>query len=339
MIFMLKLMHIAAGTPQGEIWTGVFRDALAKIGDVTIIENGAALDETKRLALIQGTEVLLLGWGSAPVPAAVVREPGALRYICNITGEMKQWVAPEIVDSGIPVTNWGDALAPAVAEGAMTLLLAVLKDLHQQVHLIRNDGWYLDPSCTGGSLEGLNVGVYGCGAIGRCFIELIRPFRPVLRVFDPYASEVPAGCERAASLEALFSASEAIVIHAGLNPETRHSVTAGLLSRLPRHGVVINTARGAIIDQDALFAELSSGRLRAGLDVLDPDSLPSGHPARSWENCILTAHHVSRNWPTDGKPPTRLGAMHRVCLDNLRRFVAGEPLRFIIDPIAFRRQT
>jgi len=336
---MLKLLHIASGAPHGEIWTGVFRDALAKVGDVTIIENGAALDEAKRLTLIQGAEVLLLGWGSAPMPAAIVREPGALRYICNITGEMKQWVTPEIVDSGLPVTNWGDALAPAVAEGAMALLLAVLKDLHQQVQFIRNDGWCLNKTVTGGSLEGLNVGVYGCGAIGRFFIELIRPFRSVLRVFDPYAAEVPAGCERVSSLEALFSASEVIVIHAGLNPETRHSVTAELLSRLPRHGVVINTARGAIIDQDALFSELASGRLRAGLDVLDPDALPAGHPARSWENCILTAHQVNRNWPTDGNPPTRLDAMHRVCLDNVRRYAAGEPLRFVIDPIVYRRQT
>ena len=336
---MLKLLHIAHGSPDANVWTGVFRNALAEIGNLTIVENGAALDEAKRTALIQSAEVLLLGWGSAPVPPAIAREPGALRYVCNITGEMKKWVPPELVESGLPITNWGDAPAGAVAEGAMTLLLAVLKDLHKQVQSIRRDGWRQDEAHTGGSIEGLNVGVYGCGMIGRVFIDLIRPFRPVLRVFDPYMSEAPAGCERVSSLEALFSASEAIVIHAGLNPETLHSVTADLLRRLPRYGVVINTARGAIVDQEALFAELASGRLRAGLDVLDPDSLPPGHPARSWENCIFTGHQLSRGWPTDGKPPTRLQPMHRVCLDNLRRHAAGEPLRFVIDLIAYRRQT
>jgi phosphoglycerate dehydrogenase-like enzyme len=337
---MLKLMHIAGGAPHPELWTGAFRDALAQIGNLTLVEDGAALDDEKRIALIQGTQVLLLGWGSAPVPAAIAREPGSLRYICNITGEMKQWVPPEIVESGLPVTNWGDAPAAPVAEGAMTLLLATLKDLHHQIQTVRRDGWSMDPAQTGGSLEELNVGLYGCGVIGRLFIELIRPFRPVLRVFDPYATELPAGCERVPSLEALFSSSEAIVIHAGLNPETRNSVTADLLRLLPRHGVIINTARGGIVDQEALFAELASGRLRAGLDVLEPDSLPAGHPARTWENCILTAHHVSQGGPRGDQPATLLPrSAHRICLDNLRRHAAGEPLRFRLDPVAYRRQT
>jgi len=337
---MLKLLHIAHGAPHPAVWTAAFREALADIGTLSIVDNGAALDEAGRTALIQGTEVLLLGWGSAPVPRAVAGAPGSLRYLCNITGEMKSWVPPEVVESGLPITNWGDAPAAAVAEGAMTLLLAVLKDLHQQIQTVRRDGWQTDPARTGGSIEDLNVGIYGCGMIGRMFIDLIRPFRPVLRVFDPYAVSVPNDCERVSNLEDLFSASEAIVIHAGLNPETRHSVTADLLRRLPQHGVIINTARGAIVDQEALFAELASGRLRAGLDVLDPDSLPAGHPARSWENCILTAHHVSQGGPKDGKPSVLLPrSAHRICLDNLRRHAAGQPLRFVIDPVAYRRQT
>jgi len=335
----LKLLHIADEKPHVVVWPGVFRSALADVGDLTLVENGRAMDEAQRLALIQGCEVLFLGWGAAPVPAAVAHNPGALRYICSITGTIRKLVCPEIVASGLLVTNWGDAPAAPVAEGAMALLLAVLKDMHLRTQTVRRDGWRLDSAHTGGSLEGLNVGIYGCGAIGRRFIELIRPFQPVLRVFDPYMTDTPAGCERVASLEALFDASQAVVIHAGLTPETLRSVTAGLLARLPRHGIVINTARGGIVDQDALFAELAAGRLRAGLDVLDPDSLPPGHPARNWENCILTCHEVHHGWPTDGKPPTRLEAMHRICLDNLRRFAAGQPLRFVVDPVAYRRQT
>ena len=337
---MPKLLHIANGSPDTNIWTPAFREALAQIGPLTIVEQGGAMDDASRAALIQETDVLLLGWAAAPIPAAIATNPGALRYVCNVTGEMKRWVLPELVESGLPVTNWGDAPAGVVAEGAMTLLLAVLKDLHQQVQNIRRDGWGLDASRTGGTIDGLRVGVYGCGVIGRAFIELIRPFRPVLRVFDPYAKELPEGCARAASLEELFDNAQAIVIHAGLNDETRGSVTADLLRRLPRYGVVINTARGAIVNQEALFAELASGRLRAGLDVLEPDTLPAGDPARSWENCVFTSHQISRLWPSGDQPPSLLPpSAHRICLDNLRRFVAGEPLRFRVDPVAYRRQT
>jgi phosphoglycerate dehydrogenase-like enzyme len=337
---MPRLLHIANGTADPHVWTPAFRAALSEIGPFTLVEQGGEQDEAARAALIRETEILLLGWGAAPIPLEVVANPGALRYVCNVTGEMKRWLPPELVESGIPVTNWGDAPAGVVAEGAMTLLLAVLKDLHQQADLIRHDGWTLDATRTGGSLDGLRVGIYGCGVIGRAFIELIRPFRPVLRVFDPYARELPEGCRRAASLEELFDSAQAIVIHAGLNDETRGSVTADLLRRLPRHGVVINTARGGIVDQEALFAELASGRLRAGLDVLEPDSLPAGHPARSWTNCFFTSHQISRLWPSGDQPASLLPPpAHRICLDNLRRFVAGEPLRFRVDPVVYRRQT
>lgn len=336
---MLKLLHIAKDRASPRIWSAVFRTALAEVGELTLVEDGANLDETRLAGLIRGCDVLLLGWGAMPLPPAIVADRGSLRYVCNITGEMKAWVPQALVDSGLPVSNWGDAPAIGIAEGAMTLLLATLKDLHQHTQLIRRDGWQIDRESTGGTLNGLNVGIYGCGVIGRAFIELIRPFRPVLRVFDPYLAETPAGCTRVASLAELFDASQAVVVHAGLNPETRASVTADLLRRLPRHGILINTARGGVIDQEALFAELASGRLRAGLDVLEPDVLPAGHPARSWENCILTAHQIGRGWPEDGLPPTTLTEMHRVCLDNLRRFAAGAPLRFVVDPVTFRRQT
>ena len=117
-------------------------------------------------------------------------------------------------------------------------------------------------------------------------------------------------------------------------------MTRALLARLPRHGVVINTARGDVIDQVALFDELRSGRLRAGLDVLaEPEQLPADHPARQWPNLAWTCHAIARDWPTDGAPPTRLQAMHEVCLDNLGRFSRGEPLRFVMDRTRFLRST
>lgn len=75
----MKLMHIAQGAPHGNIWTGVFRNALAEIGSLTIVENGVDLNEAERTALIQSTDVLLLGWGSVPVPPAIARDPAYSR--------------------------------------------------------------------------------------------------------------------------------------------------------------------------------------------------------------------------------------------------------------------
>jgi len=91
----------------------------------------------------------------------------------------------------------------------------------------------------------------------------------------------------------MFEQCEAIVIHAALSPETERTVTAELLSLLPDRGIIVNTARGQIIDNEALFAELRRGRLRAALDVTDPEELPRDHPARGYDNLILTAHSRS----------------------------------------------
>ena len=204
----------------------------------------------------------------------------------------------------------------------------------------RDGGWDLDKSCCGGSLYGAPLGMYGCGAIGRRFVDLVKPFAPVISIFDPYCEELPEGCARANSLEELFGGNKIIAIFAVLAEETRCSVTASLLGLLPDHAVVINTARGGIIDQDALFAELERGRLRAGLDVLEPDGvLPLDHPVRSYRNCIITGHRICRDWPDDGKEPENLGYMHQICIDNLRAFVAGEPIKFEMDAQRFALST
>jgi phosphoglycerate dehydrogenase-like enzyme len=251
---------------------------------------------------------------------------------------MREYIPAELVDAGIPLTNWGDAPAHNVAEGAMLLLLAGVKSVHARIQWARQgNNWGISAE-TGGTLSDLNVGVYGCGVIARKFIELLRPFGSVIRIFDPYLNDPPSECEVVDSLKQLFAASEAVVIHAALTPETQNTVTAELLAMLPDGGVVVNTARGGIVDQAALFKELETGRLRAGLDVLEPDHLDPEHPARKWENLILTCHTISAGPPPSAARP-RLLRHEQYCLDNLRRFVADEPLRFIMDAVRYQRST
>ncbi len=336
----MRLLHVAVDEPSDRVWIAPFVAGLREIGELEIVENARGRSAGEIAGLIRGCDVLLVGWGSAPVPGEVAAEPGALRYVCSVTGTVRRTVPVEVIDAGIPVTNWGDAPAGRVAEGALTLLLAVLKDLPGRTRTIREGGWEPGEEILSGLMEGLEVGVYGCGAIGRRFLDMLLPLGPGVRVFDPYAADLPEGVKRAESLEELFCKSEAVVIHAGLNDETRGAVTAELLAVLPDAGILINTARGEIVDQDALFRELESGRLRAGLDVLCEEpgvspALPADHPARKWPNLILTAHSLSKPYPAS----KRLLPMHRLCLENVRAFAAGRPLRFTIDRTRYDRST
>ncbi|WP_127581954.1 NAD(P)-dependent oxidoreductase [Paenibacillus koleovorans] len=322
----IKMLHLGLSRSRMPE-EGPFVDELRRIGELTILKNGEDMTDEERSSLIREFDILLTMWGSAPVPVSIAEQPGRLKYICNITGEMGRWVPLELIESSIPVTNWGDAPADSIAEAAMTLLLTTLKEVRSQTKHIEAGGWGL-PENRRGLLRGLPVGVYGYGVIGRRFVELLRPFGAAIAIYDPFVPSVPEDCWRADSLEALFDHASAVVLHAGLTPETRRSVTAELLARLPDGGVVINTARGELIDQAALFRELESGRLRAGLDVVaGNDELVEGDPAREWSNLTLTAHSLAKiNWNLP-----RLLNYQVTCLDNIRRHLAGEPLQFVMD--------
>lgn len=271
------------------------------------------------------------------VPDELAENPGRLKYICYLHGTMRKVIGLPIIRSAIHVTNWGDRCGPGLAESSLTLLLAVLKDLPQRILAVRN-GEGRGIQSVGWSVAGLRVGVYGFGFAGRQFVKRLIPFEAALSVYDPYAKDIPEPCIRVDSLKALFETSQALVIHAGWTPETEGSVTRELLAMLPDHGVVINTARGAIVDQAALFDELRAGRLRAGVDVLWPDDLPPDHEARQWENFIWTCHEFGGSpWPGEEmQTALRPSSVH---LDNLRAYVEGKPLQFEIDETRYSLMT
>lgn len=339
---MINIVHIANGNSQLNP-DGPFGKALLEMKDrvaLTIIEQAKELSEEALLEKMREADILLTMWGAAPIPAALAEDHGKVRYILNLTGTCRPCMPIEIIRSSIPVTNWGDAPSHCIAEGAMALLLAVLKDLRTRIKHIRDGEWGGSQrfGISSGTLGSVRIGIYGCGAIGRKFVKMVEPFNPKLFVYDPYAEELPDSCQKVDSLKELFEKSEAIVIHAGLSDETCKSVNAEMLAMLPDNGIVINTARGDIIDQEALFAELKTGRLRAGLDVLnDGDSVPADHESRQWPNLIMSCHDVSSaRWP---QRPNALSPMEIIALANLERFLKGEPLKFIMDERRFSLST
>jgi len=277
-------------------------------------------------SLIRGYDLLLLSRNPI-LPDELGDDPGRLKYICYLHGSVRRAIGPAIIHSPIVVTNWGDHPAKELATGSLVLLLASLKDLHKRIMAVRRGGGRGIQS-VGGTVQGLRIGIYGYGFAGKAFVELIQPLGADIRIYDPYAQEFPAECRRVDALDDLFDGAQAIAVFAGLTEETTQSVTAERLAMLPDQGVVINMARGAIIDQEALFAELKSGRLRAGLDVLSPDSLPEDHEARQWENLIWTCHRFHDvNWPGDDALTRR----DEVVLENVRAFVERRPLNYIVD--------
>lgn len=322
----------ATGTPHR------FLAALRELVEVTAVP--ADTPEAEALRLIREHEILV-SYAVPTTAQAIMTNPGKLKYICCLHGGVSGIASPELLRAGIKVTNWGDFPGQGLAFLSMTLLLALLRELPAQIEEVRQGRWRLDANCPGidrvwgGQVEGLRVGIYGLGFAGRAFVPMAQGMGFVLSGYDPYAEPWPAGVRRVSSLPALFADIDALVICAAHTAETYKSVTRELLARLPDGGLVINTARGEIVDQDALFDELTKGRLRAGLDVLDPDHLDPAHPVRQLRNCIFTAHVG----PANRFNNPGLGRNERYALENIRRFIAGQPLQWVIDEARYARMT
>lgn len=173
------------------------------------------------------------------------------------------------------------------------------------------------------------------GQARRKFAEYAVVCGTQIKRFDPFAEPWPKHVNRVDELDALFDDIDALVIAAALTEQTVNPFTAQRLTRLPDGGIVVNVARGGIVDRQALFDERLAGRLRAGLDVPEPNYLPPDHPVRFLRNCLLTCH---------GRRPKRLNPPHigrteQNCLDNIQRYFASQLLKGTITPAGLRRMT
>jgi phosphoglycerate dehydrogenase-like enzyme len=176
------------------------------------------------------------------------------------------------------------------------------------------------------SLLGAKVGLVGLGTIGRRLLRLLEPFGVQVRVYDPYLQpgdlqEFPQ-VERVAFLKDVLAWGDVISIHASLTPETRGLLDEGSLKWIKDGALFVNTARGAIVDERALAAELKTGRFRAVLDVYETEPLPADSPLRAVDNVILLPHVAGI---------TAREEMSYAMLAEIRRFSQGEPLRHEIS--------
>ncbi|MCI1749691.1 MAG: hydroxyacid dehydrogenase [Acidipropionibacterium sp.] len=292
----------------------------------------AVVDSYHRLpAADLGTvDVLISGWGTPALDAAALASMPRLRAVLHTAGTVKEIVTPELIERGILVTNNVTENADPVAQYTLAALLWSGKRVPW---LARGARDLLDPQTRAdGVLELSNwhrrIGIIGFSRVGRAVLEaLAQPFlrrtmAPRLLVADPYADAArvaEAGAELV-GLDELLGRSDVVSLHAPNTPETRGMIGAREFSLMPDGATFINTARGALVDHDALLAECSSGRLSAILDVTDPEPLPADSPLLSCPGIVITPHVA-------GSLGTEIGRMADGALDELERLVAGRPPR------------
>jgi phosphoglycerate dehydrogenase-like enzyme len=224
-------------------------------------------------------------------------------------------------EHNITVANTPGVAAPSVAEHALALLLAVAHRIPRQDAAVRQGSW---PRGDAMVLAGKVLGVVGLGAIGARLAELGRGIgmRVVAWTFHPKAAP---GIE-IVSLEDLLRTSDVVSLHVRLSPKTERMIGQREFEQMKPGAILINTARGAIVDEAALAQALSSGRLAgAGLDVFCAEPLPAGHDLAGLPNVVLTPHSA-------GITPEALEGGLQLAVENVRNFLASSPSNVVIAP-------
>lgn len=203
-----------------------------------------------------------------------------------------------------------------IAEGSVTLILALAKQLVMKNDTVRAGRWR-DPTTAGMPLRGRTIGLIGLGRVGGRVAELLTPWDATLVAYDPFAD--PERAEqlgvKLVELDELLEASDIVSLHAVVTADSKHLINGATLAKMRPGSYLVNTARGALIDETALVEALESGHLAgAALDVFQVEPLPMDHPLRSVDNVILTPHAIGTS--RDSQVSICRAAV-RSCLDAL----------------------
>jgi len=248
---------------------------------------------------IASADAIVTGWGTAPFDAAHLAQAKKLQIIAHSAGSVKYLFPGDIVQKtliprGIIVFSGNHAIAYNVAESALGLMIACARDFSEYtIHCRESGGWRTDALRTNPQgLHGAVVGVVGASKVGREMLKLLKPFDCTVLVYDPYLSDYEAGALgiQKASLNEVFERSDYITVHAPQTDETHHMIRGAHLKKMKDGAVLVNTSRGSVLDEKALVAELKTGRIRAALDVTDPEPPVDDHPFRRMTNVMLLPH-------------------------------------------------
>lgn len=270
-------------------------------------------------------EVLITGWGAPVVDRDVLRRLPRLRAVVHSAGSVKGFLDLAVWDAGVQVSTAAEANAVPVAEFTLATVILASKRFARHQAAYRASGRKRSRDEVGlehGSY-GCTVGVVGASRIGRRVIDLLRALDVTVLVSDPFLDEDAArqvGAELV-ELPDLLRRSHIVTLHAPATPQTRHLIDERALELMRDGSVLINTARGSLVDTAALERHAGSGRLDAYLDVTDPEPLPADSPLFRMPNVVVTPHIAG----SMGNEVLRLG---RTAVEEVERLAAGRPLRF-----------
>jgi phosphoglycerate dehydrogenase-like enzyme len=309
--------------------TGPIQDRLTELVDVDPGFIATDFNPAWTRSRLATTEVLLTSWGCPPLTEDIVAAAPGLRAVVHAGGSVKPHVTEACWQRGIRVSSAAAANAKPVAEYTIAAILLANKRVFEIARHYRHERGRSDYQRLFPGLGNYRktVGIIGASRVGRRVMALLRTFDIDVLLADPYVDENEA-CSlgvRLTTLDELVASCDVVSVHAPDLPETRNLIGAAQLAKMRDGTVLINTARPALVDGQALTAELEAGRLHAVLDVTDPEPLPAESVLYDLPNVLVTPHVA-------GSMGGELSRMAESALDELERYARGLPFAHPVTP-------
>ncbi|HKG27145.1 MAG TPA: D-glycerate dehydrogenase [Thermomicrobiales bacterium] len=287
--------------PSAAEFASLLRGCMGALTLLTDVIDGEVLDREPQLKVVSNFAV---GYDNVDVPAATAR--------------------------GVAVCNTPDVLTETTADFAWALLMAAARRVVEGVDYVRAGRWktWGPTLLLGRDLWGATLGIVGFGRIGREVAKRARGFEMTVLAYDTYQDEQAARDLGATyrPLDDVLRESDFITLHVALTDETRHLIGSRELGLMKREAILVNAARGPVVDTDALVAALREETIGgAALDVTDPEPLPADHPLVSLPNAIVVPHIASATVATRDE-------MARMAARNLLAGIRGERPPHIVNP-------
>lgn len=306
--------------------------SLAALSQLTSDVDIVVPHDVRESAALERAEIAIVAWGFPRLDAEMLHRMPRLRLVVNAASSVRGLVSDAFWSTGIPISQAGAAMSPAVAEMSLTLTLSLLRRVPRMDHALRDgDPWSSARAIPRAQeISGSRIGVVGASRTGRAYIRMCEALGADVRVFDPYLPTGDRLSDRSVGLDQLLATSDVVAIHAPATAETAGMIGRRELASMPDGAALVNTARASLVDDVALFDEVASGRLDAALDVFADEPLPDDDPWRRLPNALLTGHVAGAT----RESRARAG---RIVIDEISRFLAHEELQHRVTREALER--
>lgn len=300
------------------------REKLETLGEVYYNERGHYLSKEEMIELIPDVDVLFTGWDTPMLDEDILDAAKNLKVIAH-TGGTTALVDPSAYDRGITVLSGNTIYAESVAESVIAYALTALRRIPDYLEETKKGNWNENINVWEGLLD-QKIGIVGYGMTSRYLVDLLKPFRPEILVYSSHISdeELAEKNMKRASLEEIFSECKIVTIHSAMKEKNRHMINRELLEMLSPEALLINTARGGLIDEEVMVELLSENRFRAVLDVFEVEPLPVPHALRELPNVYVIPHRA-------GPTYDRRKFVTMALIEDVKNLGTGAPLKMEIS--------